>query len=314
MHRDRSRGRDPGRDRGPAPTRSSSPSAAPAAVDQGIACLRRGGTLVVVGMPANGDHARLDAGALAHDGKRILGSKLGSSRPARTSPGSPASTRRGTETRRARHRDLPARGDQCRLGRDAAWRGDPKRDRAVITSVATFCNEWVGFVRVRPTTGRRAGARSLPTTPTSPPRCSTARSPPTSSAAIQTTSRLWIARMLEAEHKYPGSYVCRALAGVDTALWDLRGRRAGVPVCELAGGARPSLDAYASSMRRDISPRGRGRASRPPARRAWLRRLQVPRRERVRPRPRRVARPHRGGRSRGAPRAGRRRQAARRRQ
>lgn len=59
---------------------------AAAAVDQGLACLRRGGTLVVVGMPANGDHARFDAGALAHDGKRIVGSKLGSSRPEQDIP------------------------------------------------------------------------------------------------------------------------------------------------------------------------------------------------------------------------------------
>src|SRR4029078_9678229 len=62
------------------------------------------------------------------------------------------------------------------------------------------------------------------------------------------------ARCLEAQHKFPGSYVCRALAGVDTALWDLRARRAGVPVCTLAGGAPRALPAYASSMRRDITP------------------------------------------------------------
>jgi Zn-dependent alcohol dehydrogenase len=55
---------------------------ASAAVDQGLACLRRGGTLVCVGMPPNGQPAHFDAGALAHDGKRILGSKLGSSQPA----------------------------------------------------------------------------------------------------------------------------------------------------------------------------------------------------------------------------------------
>ena len=53
-----------------------------AAVDQGLACLRRGGTLVVVGMPPSGELARFDPGALAHDGKRIVGSKLGSARPA----------------------------------------------------------------------------------------------------------------------------------------------------------------------------------------------------------------------------------------
>jgi len=56
------------------------------AVDQGLACLRRGGTLVAVGMPPTGEHAHFDAGALAHDGKRILGSKLGSSRPEQDIP------------------------------------------------------------------------------------------------------------------------------------------------------------------------------------------------------------------------------------
>jgi len=57
-----------------------------AAVDQGLACLRRGGTLVVVGMPPTGELARFDPGALAHDGKRIVGSKLGSARPAEDVP------------------------------------------------------------------------------------------------------------------------------------------------------------------------------------------------------------------------------------
>jgi len=59
---------------------------AAAAVGQGLACLRRGGTLVCVGMPPNGQPAQFDAGALAHDGKRIVGSKLGSSRPAADIP------------------------------------------------------------------------------------------------------------------------------------------------------------------------------------------------------------------------------------
>jgi Zn-dependent alcohol dehydrogenase len=56
------------------------------AVGQGLACLRRGGTLVCVGMPPNGQAAEFDAGALAQDGKRIVGSKLGSSRPATDIP------------------------------------------------------------------------------------------------------------------------------------------------------------------------------------------------------------------------------------
>jgi L-alanine-DL-glutamate epimerase-like enolase superfamily enzyme len=58
----------------------------------------------------------------------------------------------------------------------------------------------------------------------------------------------------EREHKFPGSYLYRALAGLDTALWDLRGRVEEKPVCELLGGSPRALRAYASSMRRDIAP------------------------------------------------------------
>ncbi len=63
-----------------------------------------------------------------------------------------------------------------------------------------------------------------------------------------------VARIEEREHKYPGSYRCRALAGLDTAMWDLRGKREDKPVVELLGGTVRDLRAYASSMRRDISP------------------------------------------------------------
>ncbi|MBL9053393.1 MAG: mandelate racemase/muconate lactonizing enzyme family protein, partial [Tabrizicola sp.] len=57
------------------------------------------------------------------------------------------------------------------------------------------------------------------------------------------------------EHKYPGSYRARALAGLDTALWDMAGRRAGKPVASLIGGGPGKVRAYASSMKRDITPK-----------------------------------------------------------
>jgi L-alanine-DL-glutamate epimerase-like enolase superfamily enzyme len=57
------------------------------------------------------------------------------------------------------------------------------------------------------------------------------------------------------EHKFPGSYRARALAGLDTALWDMAGRRAGKPVASLLGGGPGQIRAYASSMKRDITPR-----------------------------------------------------------
>jgi L-alanine-DL-glutamate epimerase-like enolase superfamily enzyme len=59
----------------------------------------------------------------------------------------------------------------------------------------------------------------------------------------------------EREHKFPGSYLFRALAGLDTALWDLRGKLEGKSVCELLGGRPHRIPVYASSMRRDITPR-----------------------------------------------------------
>jgi L-alanine-DL-glutamate epimerase-like enolase superfamily enzyme len=60
-------------------------------------------------------------------------------------------------------------------------------------------------------------------------------------------------RVTEREHKFPGSYLRRAMAGVDTAIWDMRGKQRELSVCELLGGSAGPLRAYASSMRRDIS-------------------------------------------------------------
>ena len=56
------------------------------------------------------------------------------------------------------------------------------------------------------------------------------------------------------EHKFPGSYLRRAMGGVDTALWDMLGRIEDKPVCELIGGTPGCVRAYASSMKRDVTP------------------------------------------------------------
>lgn len=59
----------------------------------------------------------------------------------------------------------------------------------------------------------------------------------------------------EREHKFPGSYLRRAMAGLDTAIWDLRGKRQGKSVATLLGGSPGRIRAYASSMKRDITPK-----------------------------------------------------------
>jgi L-alanine-DL-glutamate epimerase-like enolase superfamily enzyme len=56
------------------------------------------------------------------------------------------------------------------------------------------------------------------------------------------------------QYKFPWSYVCRAVSGVETALWDLFAKREGKTVCELLGGKPRPIDVYGSSMRRDILP------------------------------------------------------------
>ena len=61
--------------------------------------------------------------------------------------------------------------------------------------------------------------------------------------------------ILEKEHKFPGSYLLRAMAGLDTALWDLRGKISNLPVVSMIGGEVGYLKIYASSMKRDILPK-----------------------------------------------------------
>src|SRR5690606_29169617 len=60
--------------------------------------------------------------------------------------------------------------------------------------------------------------------------------------------------VIEGTYKFPGTYVCRALSGLDTAIWDLRGRIAGKSVCELLGGRPRPFPVYGSSTSRKITP------------------------------------------------------------
>jgi S-(hydroxymethyl)glutathione dehydrogenase / alcohol dehydrogenase len=52
------------------------------AVELALQVVRRGGTIVIVGMPASGATVEIEPAGIAHDGIRILGCKLGSTRPA----------------------------------------------------------------------------------------------------------------------------------------------------------------------------------------------------------------------------------------
>jgi len=124
-----------------------------------------------------------------------------------------------------------------------------------IQSLETFSTEFVGFVRVTTDDGRTGWGQM-----------STYNADITSQVFHRQVAR-WavgadaldidalVERIPEREHKFPGSYLMRALTGLDTALWDLRGKIEGQSVCELLGGRPRPFPVYASSMKRgEITP------------------------------------------------------------
>jgi len=123
-----------------------------------------------------------------------------------------------------------------------------------IRKIETFANEFVGFVRVTTDSGEQGWGQvstyNADISATVLHRQVAPHALGHDEADIAGLSDL----IPEREHKFPGSYICRALCGLETALWDLRGKRDGKSVCELLGGTPRPFPVYASSMRRDITP------------------------------------------------------------
>jgi L-alanine-DL-glutamate epimerase-like enolase superfamily enzyme len=123
-----------------------------------------------------------------------------------------------------------------------------------LSSIETFTCEPVNVVRVRTEDGHEGigqtapsqGAISAMILHRQLARHALGREVADVGAAVE--------RCVAEEYKYEGPHLCRALAGLDTALWDLQGKVLGKSVCELLGGAPRPLEAYASSMRRDTTP------------------------------------------------------------
>jgi L-alanine-DL-glutamate epimerase-like enolase superfamily enzyme len=124
-----------------------------------------------------------------------------------------------------------------------------------ISQIETFCTPLIGFVRVTAEDGSTGWGQ-----------VSTYNSDLTCEILHRQVAPWALGRGMDAleaviaeiplrEHKFPGTYLRRAMAGLDTAVWDWRGKAAGKPVTELLGGSAGSIRAYASSMRRDITPK-----------------------------------------------------------
>ena len=123
-----------------------------------------------------------------------------------------------------------------------------------LRSIETFCNRHVGFVRATAEDGTQGWGQV--STYNSDITCQVLHRQVAPWVLGRDTSDLddLLDFVFEREHKFPGSYLKRAMGGVDTAVWDLRGRLAGKPVVALLGGEPGPLRAYASSMKRDIKP------------------------------------------------------------
>ena len=122
-----------------------------------------------------------------------------------------------------------------------------------ITTIDTFSTRFIGMVKVTAETGDVGWGQVAPYQADITSRVLHRQVAPHALGEDALDIAGLVGRIPELEHKFPGSYLCRALAGLDTALWDLRGKLEGQPVCRLLGGEPGRIRAYASSMKRDIS-------------------------------------------------------------
>lgn len=123
-----------------------------------------------------------------------------------------------------------------------------------ITKLESFCNRYVGFLRVTDESGQQGWGQFSTYNCDITAQVFHRQVAPYVLGKDEADLEALIELALEREHKFPGSYMKRAIGGYDTAIWDLRGKRAGKPVVELLGGTPGHIRAYASSMKRDITP------------------------------------------------------------
>ena len=154
-----------------------------------------------------------------------------------------------------RRKPPPGTGRYDYLGRTPGYRDWAIVPRGLtVKSIETFRRESLALVRITASDGKTGWGQIAPY-----------EADISAEVLHRLIARLVIGRdiseidaindaVIDAQLKFPWSFLCRALAGVDTALWDLYGQITGKPVAVLLGGSVRPLPAYGSSMRRDITP------------------------------------------------------------
>ena len=124
-----------------------------------------------------------------------------------------------------------------------------------IIKLETFNNRYIGFVRATADDGSHGWGQVSPYNADLTCQIFHRQVAPWALGADALDIEHLTSTIPEREHKFPGSYLMRALTGLDTALWDLRGKLEGKSVCELLGGKPRPFPVYASSMKRgEITP------------------------------------------------------------
>ncbi|QGX97082.1 mandelate racemase/muconate lactonizing enzyme family protein [Roseovarius faecimaris] len=124
-----------------------------------------------------------------------------------------------------------------------------------ITAIETFTTEYICFTRVTAEDGRQGWGQVAPYYADITAQVLHRQVAPYALGMDTDDIDAITDLVRDREHKFPGSYLRRAMGGLDTALWDLIGRREGKPVCSLIGGSPGQVRAYGSSMKRDITPK-----------------------------------------------------------
>lgn len=123
-----------------------------------------------------------------------------------------------------------------------------------ITSIETFAKLNVGFVRITTDSGHEGWGQVSTYHADITSEVLHRQVAPWAIGVEISDLGLLLDTIYEREYKFPGSYMCRAFAGLDTAIWDLRGKMEQKPVVELLGSAARNIEVYGSSMVRDITP------------------------------------------------------------
>ncbi len=123
-----------------------------------------------------------------------------------------------------------------------------------IVSVETFSTQSLSIVRIRSDDGLEGYGQVAPYNADITASILHRQMAPRVLGANPADIAALVDSCIVGEHKFPGSYTCRAIGGIDTALWDMQGKREQKSVSALLGGTKRQMAIYGSSMRRDITP------------------------------------------------------------